>query len=70
VVKLETLRSAHELDRLRARWNWLEKQSHSSLFQSYELNRRAAEWFAARETPHVIVAESDSERPFLTIATS
>jgi len=57
-VKLETLRSAHELDRLRSRWSWLEKQSDSTLFQSYELNRRAAEWFAARETPHVIVAES------------
>jgi CelD/BcsL family acetyltransferase involved in cellulose biosynthesis len=60
VVKLETLRSAHELDRLRSRWNWLEKQSDGTLFQSYELNRRAAEWFAARETPHLIVAESGS----------
>ena len=60
MLKLETLRSAHELDRLKSRWTWLEKQSDGTLFQSYELNRRAAEWFAARETPHVIVAESDS----------
>jgi CelD/BcsL family acetyltransferase involved in cellulose biosynthesis len=60
VLKLETLRSAHELDRLKSRWTWLEKQCDCTLFQSYELNRRAAEWFATRETPHVIVAESDS----------
>jgi CelD/BcsL family acetyltransferase involved in cellulose biosynthesis len=60
MLKLETIRSAQELDRLRTRWTWLEKQCEGTLFQSYELNRRAAGWFAARETPHVIVAESDS----------
>jgi len=60
LLKLETLRSAHELDGLKSRWTWLEKQCDCTLFQSYELNRRAAEWFAGRETPHVIVAESDS----------
>lgn len=60
MLKLETLRSAHELDRLSSRWHWLEQQSSYTLFQSYELNRRAAEWFAARETPHVIAAESAS----------
>jgi CelD/BcsL family acetyltransferase involved in cellulose biosynthesis len=54
------MRSAQELDRLKARWTWLEKQREGTLFQSYELNRRAALWFAARETPQVIVAESDS----------
>ena len=59
-MKLETMRSAHELDRLRARWTWLETQCEGTLFQSYELNRRAALWFASRETPQVIVAESDS----------
>lgn len=60
MLKLETLRSAHELDHLKSRWTWLEKQRESTLFQSYELNRQAARWFASRETPHVIVAESDS----------
>ena len=60
MLKVETLRSAHELDRVKARWTWLETQCAGTLFQSYELNRRAALWFAARETPHVIVAESDS----------
>ena len=59
MLKLETLRSAHELDRVKARWTWLEKQCAGTLFQSYELNRWAARWFAARETPQVIVAESD-----------
>jgi CelD/BcsL family acetyltransferase involved in cellulose biosynthesis len=58
--KLETIRSAHELDRLNSRWTWLEKQCAGTLFQSYELNRQAARWFASRETPQVIVAESDS----------
>lgn len=60
MLKLETMRSAQELDRLRSRWTWLEKQCEPTLFQSYELNRQAAHWFASRETPHVIVAESDS----------
>ena len=58
MLKVECLRSAHELDRLRSRWEWLESQGDYTLFQGYELNRRAAEWFAGRESPHVIVAES------------
>jgi len=60
MLKVETLRSAHELDRLKSRWTWLESQTKCTLFQSYELNRRAAEWFSASETPNVIVAESNS----------
>ncbi len=79
MVKVEMLRSAHELDRLKARWIWLEQQCQTiqdkatqeatqdqaaqcpiTLFQSYELNRRAARWFAAQETPQVVIAESDS----------
>ena len=60
MVKLETLRSEHELDRLKSRWCWLEKQNDGTLFQSYELNRIAAAWFAAREAPNVVVADSDS----------
>jgi len=60
VLKVETLRSAQELDRLKSRWMWLEKQREYTLFQSYALNRRAAEWFCARESPHVVVAESDA----------
>ena len=60
MVKVETLRSAHELDRLKERWTWLEQQCEATLFQSYDLNRQAARWFAARETPHIVVAESGS----------
>lgn len=60
MLKVETIRSAHELDRLKLRWRWLEKQCGGTLFQSYELNRRAAEWFSSRETPNVVVAESDA----------
>lgn len=58
MLKIECLRSAHELDRLRPRWEWLEAQGEYTLFQRYELNRRAAEWFSERESPHVVVAES------------
>jgi len=60
LLKVECLRSAHELDRLKSRWQWLESQDNYTLFQGYELNRRAAEWFAARECPHVILAECGS----------
>lgn len=59
-MKVECLRSAHELDRLRSQWKWLEAQGEYTLFQNYELNRRAAEWFAQRESPCVVVAESGS----------
>ncbi|PSH05125.1 MAG: hypothetical protein CXZ00_02925 [Acidobacteria bacterium] len=60
MLKVETLRTAHQLDALKSRWQWLENHCDCTLFQSYELNRRAAEWFASREAPHVILAESDS----------
>ena len=60
MLKVETLRSAHELDKLESRWKWLENQGDSTLFQSYKLNRLAAEWFSARESPQVVVAESDA----------
>jgi CelD/BcsL family acetyltransferase involved in cellulose biosynthesis len=59
-VKVECLRSAHELDQLGFRWKWLESQRDYTVFQKYELNRCAAEWFADRESPHVVVAESGS----------
>lgn len=60
MLKVECLRSSHELDRLQSRWQWLEAQGDYTLFQGYALNRQAAEWFAKRETPHVIVAETGS----------
>ncbi len=60
MLNVETLRSAHELDQLKSRWKWLETQYESTLFQSYELNRIAAEWFSARESPNIVVAESDA----------
>jgi CelD/BcsL family acetyltransferase involved in cellulose biosynthesis len=60
LLRVETLRSIQELDQLGAKWRWLEGQCDGTLFQSYELNRRVAEWFSARETPNVVVAESDS----------
>jgi CelD/BcsL family acetyltransferase involved in cellulose biosynthesis len=59
-MKVECLRSAHELDRVQSRWRWLKAQGDYTVFQGYEVNRRAADWFAGRESPHVIVAESDS----------
>lgn len=60
MLKVGTLRGAQELDQLRSRWKWLETQGDCTFFQSYELNRMAAEWFSARESPNVVVAESDA----------
>jgi CelD/BcsL family acetyltransferase involved in cellulose biosynthesis len=45
---------------MKSRWQWLESQGDYTLFQGYELNRLAADWFAQRECPHVIVVESGS----------
>ena len=60
MLQVECVRSAHEMDKLRGRWEWLTAQRSYTLFQGFELNRQAAAWFSSRESPHVIVAESDS----------
>jgi len=60
MLRIETLRTAHELDGLKSPWQWLERQCQGTLFQSYELNRLVAEWFSGRETPNVVLAESDA----------
>ena len=60
MLRIETLRGTHELECLRSRWEWMERHCEYTLFQSFELNRRAAGWFVARESPHVVLAESDS----------
>lgn len=61
MLRLSTLRSAHELDSLSARWQALAEQSpFATMFQSFEWNRLAAKMFADREEPWVIHAVSDS----------
>ena len=62
MFKLETIRSAHALDRLADRWQWLVSSQpwRYTLFQQFELNRLAAAWFSQRESPNIVVAESDA----------
>lgn len=61
MVRISTLRSAHELDSLRSRWQALAAHSPlATIFQHFEWNRLAAQVFAEREAPWVIHAISDS----------
>lgn len=50
--------SAAEMTRLRGRWQELAKEQ--SIFQSFLWSQTAAWIFAARERPHVVIAESGS----------
>ena len=52
-------RSPAEIDRLRPVWENLYRACPSTLFQSFSWNRLAAEMFACREEPYVVVVESD-----------
>jgi CelD/BcsL family acetyltransferase involved in cellulose biosynthesis len=60
-LRIHVARSASELDRLRGVWEFLHVQTPSAtLFQSFAWNRLAAITFATRESPFVVLAESDS----------
>ena len=66
MLRLSTLRSAHELDSLRSSWQALASKTPSStIFQTFEWNRLAAHMFADREDPWVIHAISDSGEAIL-----
>src|SRR6185437_13678646 len=53
-------RSPAEIDRLRPVWENLYRAYPSTLFQSFSWNRLAAEMFAGREEPYVVLVESDA----------
>jgi len=60
-VRISIARSAPELDSWRGIWERLYRQSATAtLFQSFAWNRLAAQYFAGREMPWVVLAQSDA----------
>jgi CelD/BcsL family acetyltransferase involved in cellulose biosynthesis len=58
VLRLEVLRSAQELCRLRPAWERLTAAGDMTIFQDFGWNLLAAQMFAGREAPYVIWAHS------------
>lgn len=59
--RTQIARSPSEIDSLRETWEHLHAVARSAtMFQSFAWNRLAAERFAAREAPCVVLSESDS----------
>ncbi len=56
--KIQILRSAQEMDRIRPLWDSLIARNGSTIFQDFGLNQLAARMFAGREEPYVICVES------------
>lgn len=60
-MKIRIARSAAEIDLLRPLWlDLYRQQPETTLFQSFDWNRLAAQCFAAREAPYFVAIESDA----------
>lgn len=60
LLRVRIAQTVHELDALRRQWEFLEKESSSTIFQSFAWNRLAIEVFSSRISPYVIFAENSS----------
>lgn len=61
MLRTRIARNCAEIEGLRTVWGYLHANSPSAtLFQSYEANSLAARHFASRESPFVVLAESDA----------
>ncbi|HET9181221.1 MAG TPA: GNAT family N-acetyltransferase [Candidatus Angelobacter sp.] len=58
MLRIEVLRSAQELCRLRPAWQKLTAAADITIFQDFDWNLLAAQIFAGREAPHVVWAHS------------
>jgi len=67
-LRINTARSASEMDRIAPLWNELLKAQTHSMFQTFAWNRLAAEVFRDRLLPYVVWAESDSGAAILPAA--
>lgn len=68
MIRIETLKNAGEFEKVRALWEQLATRPEATVFQQYHWNRLAAEVFAVREQPHVIVATRDDHAVILPLA--
>jgi CelD/BcsL family acetyltransferase involved in cellulose biosynthesis len=68
LIRIQILKSAADFEAVRGSWEALSLQQGLSIFQRYSWNRLAAELFADREAPHVIVAERGTDMVILPLA--
>lgn len=59
-MRITVATSPAEIERLRPVWERLYQPAHQTAFQDFRLNYLSASHFAERESPYVVLAESDS----------
>jgi CelD/BcsL family acetyltransferase involved in cellulose biosynthesis len=67
-VRITIATSPAEIERLRPAWERLYRPERQSAFQNFGLNCLAAVHFAERESPYVVMAESDSSAALIPAA--
>jgi CelD/BcsL family acetyltransferase involved in cellulose biosynthesis len=67
-VRITIATSPAEIERLRPTWERLYSPEHQTAFQNFDLNLLAARHFAERESPYVVLAESDSSAAIIPAA--
>jgi CelD/BcsL family acetyltransferase involved in cellulose biosynthesis len=67
-VRITIATSPAEIERLRPIWERLYSPEHQTTFQDFDLNLLAARHFGERESPYVVLAESDSSAALIPAA--
>ena len=67
MIRTSVLKTLGDFDRVRPLWERLAQTPRASMFQQFHWNRLAAEVFAEREEPHVIVAEDGPDAVILPL---
>jgi CelD/BcsL family acetyltransferase involved in cellulose biosynthesis len=67
-VRITIATSPAEIDSLSPLWERLYRPAQQSVFQNFKLNRLAAEHFRERDTPYIVMAESDSSAALVPAA--
>jgi len=68
VIRIQVLKKASEFESVRAEWERLGRNPEATDFQQFHWNRLAAEIFADREEPHVIIATRGEHAVILPLA--
>jgi CelD/BcsL family acetyltransferase involved in cellulose biosynthesis len=68
LIWIQVLENAGEFEPVRPLWQRLAAHADATIFQQFHWNRLAAEIFADRERPHVIVATRDQHAVILPLA--
>lgn len=67
-MRITVARSVEEMETLRPLWEQLYGSGEYTIFQSYEWNLIAAQFFAGREQPYVVAAQDDSSQAIIPLA--